>query len=87
MKTQGAGKSRYTVEESYRKQLFGGVINQDPGTRSWSWKAHIDFDGGPYSVFSSRRNFITGPEAESQMRQIVHQRIDNWLSMIQPGAI
>jgi hypothetical protein len=80
-------KTRYKIEESYRKQPFGGVINQDPTTRLWSWKGHIDFEDGPYAVFNSQRNFSTGSEAEAQMRQVVYQRVDNWLSITQPGRI
>jgi hypothetical protein len=87
MKTRTGEKTRYIIKESYRKQLFGGVINQDPATLSWSWKGHIDFEDGPYSEFTSRRNFTTGSQAEDHMRQFAYQRIDNWLSATRPGSI
>jgi len=87
MKTHVGEKTRYRLNETYRKQAFVGIINQDPATRSWSWKGHIDFENGPYSEFSSRRSFPTGLQAEDHMRQFAHQRIDNWLSATQPGSM
>jgi hypothetical protein len=87
MKTRSGEKTRYTIKESYRKQLFGGIINQDPATLSWSWKGHIDFEDGPYSEFTSRRNFTTESQAEDHMRQFAYHRIDNWLSATRPGSI
>ena len=87
MKNDSTEKTRYKINELYRKQPFGGVINRDPATRSWSWKGHIDLEDGPYSEFSSRRSFTTGSEAEDHMRRFVHERIDNWLRATQPGSI
>jgi hypothetical protein len=87
MKTPSTEKTRYTIKESYRKQPFGGVINQDRATRSWSWKGHIDFEDGPYSEFTSRRSFTTGLEAEDHMRRFAYQRIDSWFSATQPGSL
>jgi hypothetical protein len=87
MKNDSTEKTRYKINEFYRKQPFGGVINRDPATRSWSWKGHIDLEDGPYSEFSSRRSFTTGLEAEDHMRRFAHERIDNWLRATQPGSI
>jgi hypothetical protein len=87
MKTPVGEKTRYQINETYRKQPFVGVINQDSSTLSWSWKGHIDFQDGPFSEFSSQRNFTTGLEAEDHMRQFAHQRIDNWFSATQPGSM
>jgi hypothetical protein len=87
MKPSSSEKTRYIINESYRKQLFGGVINQDRATRSWSWKGHIDIEDGPYFEFTSRRNFATGLEAENHMRRFVWQRIDSWFSATQPGSL
>lgn len=87
MKTRSEEKTRYTIKESYRKQWFGGIINRDAVTRSWSWKGHIDFEDGPYSEFSSRRSFTTGLEAEDHMRRFAYQRIDSWFSATQPGNL
>jgi hypothetical protein len=87
MKTPSTEKTRYTIKEFYRKQPFGGVINQDRATRSWSWKGHIDIEDGPYCEFTSRRNFKTGLEAEDHMRRFVWQRIDSWMSARNPGSL
>jgi hypothetical protein len=87
MKTPSTEKTRYTITEFYRKQPFGGVINQDRATRSWSWKGHIDLEDGPYCEFTSRRNFKTGLEAEDHMRRFVWQRIDSWMSARRPGSL
>ena len=87
MKNSSSEKTRYTINESYRKQLFGGVINQDHATRSWSWKGHIDFEDGPYFEFTSRRSFTTDLEAEDHLRRFVWQRIDSWFSATQPGSL
>jgi hypothetical protein len=87
MKTLAAEKTRYKINETYRKQAFVGIINRNPSTLSWSWKGHIDFEDGRFSEFSSQRNFTTGSEAEDHMRQFAHQRIDSWLSATQAGGI
>jgi hypothetical protein len=87
MKADATERTTYKVKESYRKQLFGGIINKDPQTRSWSWKGHIDFEDGPYSEFTSRRSFNSGLEAEDHLRRFVHERIDSWLSVRQPGSL
>ena len=87
MKSYIAEKTRYRIQGSYRKQAFVGVINQDASTNSWSWKGHIDFEDGPYSEFISQRRFTTGLQAEEDMRQFAHHRIDNWLRATQPGII
>ena len=87
MKSRSTEKTRYKISEFYRKQSYEAVINRDPATLSWSWKGHIDFEDGPYSEFSSRRTFITGSEAEGHMRRFVHERIDNWLRVTQPGSM
>jgi hypothetical protein len=87
MKNRSAEKTKYKISEFYRKQPFGAVINQDPATRWWSWKGHIDLEDGPYSEFSSRRTFTTGSEAEDHMRRFAHERIDNWFRATQPGSM
>jgi hypothetical protein len=87
MKTRSTEKTKYKINELYRKQPFGGTINQDPETRAWSWKGHVDLEDGPYSQFSSGRSFITGSEAEDHMRRVAHERIDNWLRTTQPGSL
>jgi hypothetical protein len=87
MKTYSTEKTRYKISEFYRKQPFGGVINKDRTTGSWSWKGHIDLEDGPYSEFSSRRSFTTGSEAEDHMRRFARERIDNWLRVIQPRSM
>ena len=60
MKSRRTEKTSYKISEFYRKQSYEAVINRDPATLSWSWKGHIDFEDGPYSKFTSRRNFTTG---------------------------
>jgi hypothetical protein len=87
MNTRTTEKKRYKISEFYRKHSFGAVINQDPATRSWSWKGHIDLENGPYSEFSSQRTFTSGSEAEAHMRRFAHERIDSWLRATQPGSI
>jgi hypothetical protein len=87
MKTQNIEKTRYKISESYRRQPYGAVINQDRATHSWSWKGHIDLEDGPYSEFSSRRSFTTGAEAEDHMRRFAHERIDNWFRATQPDSL
>lgn len=87
MKNLNAVKANYKINESYRKQLFGGVINRDPDTRSWAWKGHIDFEDGPYSEYTSRRTFATGSEAEAHMRRFAHEQIDNWFTARRPGDL
>jgi len=87
MKPRGTEKTKYKINEFYRKQPFGGMINRDLATGSWSWKVHIDFEEGPYSEFSSRRSFTTELEAEEHMRRFAYQRIDNWFSATQPGSL
>jgi hypothetical protein len=84
MKSHGSEKMSYKIKDSYRKLFFGGVINQDPTTRSWAWKGHIDFEDGPYSEFTSRRTFTSGTEAEEHMRRFAHERIDSWFSNVHP---
>jgi hypothetical protein len=79
--------SSYKISETYRKQLFGAVINCDRDTRSWSWKGHIDFENGPYSEYSGRRTFTTGSEAEEHMRRFAREQIDNWLLVRQPSNL
>jgi hypothetical protein len=87
MRNGEAEKSTYKINESYRKQIFGGVISRDSSTRSWVWKGHIDFEKGPYREFTSRRSFSSGSEAEDHMRRFAHEQIDNWLSATRPGLL
>jgi hypothetical protein len=87
MRSDQAEKSIYKIKESYRKQLFGGVISRDVDRRSWAWKGHIDFEDGPYREFTSRRSFSSGSEAEEHMRRFAHEQIDNWLSATRPGVL
>ena len=86
MKSSEAEKSTYKINESYRKQLFGGVISRD-SDKSWVWKGHIDFEDGPYREITSRRSFTTGSEAEEHMRRFVREQIDNWFSATRPGSL
>jgi hypothetical protein len=86
MRNGDTEKSTYKIKESYRKQLFGGVISRD-SDRSWAWKGHIDFEDGPYREFTSRRNFTTGSEAEEHMRRFAREQIDNWFSATRPGSL
>ena len=85
MKT--SNPARYKVKETYRKQLIEGVINHDADGRSWAWKGQIDFEDGPCSAYTSRRNFTSGLEAEEHMRRFAHEQIDNWLSTTRPGNL
>lgn len=87
MKNGEADKATYKIRESYRKQLFGGVISRDGDRRSWAWKGHIDFEHGPYREFTSRRSFNSAPEAEDHLRRFAHEQIDNWLSATRPGLL
>ena len=87
MSPDATQRTTYKLKESYRKQLFGAIINKDPRTQSWSWKGHIDFEEGPYSEFTSRRSFNSSLEAEEHLRRFVRERIDSWLSVRQPGSL
>jgi len=87
MKSHNVVKTRYTIKESYRQQAFVGVFKKDPASYSWTWKGRIDFQDGPYSEFSSERNFPTNSEAEDHMRQFAHHRIDHWLHVSRPNSL
>ena len=79
------GSKIYRIKETYRNQAYVGVVKLDPGTNSWAWKGHVDFDEGLHSMFNSR-TFTTALEAEDHMRQFAQQCIDIRLSATQPNG-
>jgi hypothetical protein len=78
MGSRNQSSKSYKIKESYRKQAYVAVISVDPGTNSWAWKGHVDFNAGLHPMFTNR-TFSTASQAEDHMRQSTHQCIDNRL--------
>ena len=68
----------YKIKESYRSQLYSGIVSLDRSTELWGWKGQIDFDAGMHRLFANP-SFNTATEAENHMRQSAFRCIDNRL--------
>jgi hypothetical protein len=78
MNTRIREHKKFTVRESYRRQVYVGVVSLDSDANSWAWKGHVDFNEGLHTMFTNRA-FPTAKQAEEHMRQFAHQCIDNRL--------